>query len=76
MDDQTVSANGEVVVGPGRRHVEIDFTACSLRAPERVAFRYKLEGFDAQWIAASKPRAANYYNLPPGQYLDDPEVEK
>jgi ligand-binding sensor domain-containing protein/two-component sensor histidine kinase len=68
IDDRTVPAIGEVVIGPGRRRVEIDFTACSLRAPERVAFRYKLDGFDAQWTAVSRSRAANYYNLPPGKY--------
>jgi hypothetical protein len=38
IDDRIVPATGEVVVGPGRRRVEIEFTACSLRAPERVAF--------------------------------------
>ena len=68
IDDQIVASTGDVVIGPGRRRIEIDFTACSLRAPERVAFQYKLDGFDAQWIAASRRRAADYYNLPPGRY--------
>jgi ligand-binding sensor domain-containing protein/signal transduction histidine kinase len=68
IDDRIVPATGEVVIGPGRRRVEIDFTACSLRAPERVAFQYRLDDFDAQWIMATKRRAANYYNLPPGRY--------
>ncbi len=68
IDDQIVASTGDVVIGPGRRRVEIDFTACSLRAPERVAFQYKLDGFDAQWSAASRRRAADYYNLPPGRY--------
>jgi ligand-binding sensor domain-containing protein/signal transduction histidine kinase len=68
IDDRIVPASGEVVVAPRRRRVEIEFTSCSLRAPERVAFRYKLDGFDGQWIAATRRRAANYYNLPPGRY--------
>ena len=68
VDDQMVPATGEVVVGPGRRKVEFDFTACSLRAPERLTFRYKLDGFDGQWVAASRRRAADYHNLPPGRY--------
>jgi ligand-binding sensor domain-containing protein/signal transduction histidine kinase len=68
IDDRIVPASGEVVVAPGRRRVEIEFTSCSLRAPERVAFRYKLDGLDGQWIAATRRRAANYYNLPPGRY--------
>ena len=68
IDGQIVPATGEVVIGPGRRRVEIEFTACSLRAPERVAFRYKLDGFDERWIAATGRRAAYYDNLPPGRY--------
>src|SRR5438477_3181065 len=63
-----VTATGDIVMGPGRRHVEIDFTACSLRAPERLAFRYKLDGFDGPWITAARRRAADYHNLPPGRY--------
>ena len=68
IDNQMVPATGDIVIGPGRRHVEIDFTACSLRAPERLAFRYKLDGFDGLWITAARRRAADYHNLPPGRY--------
>lgn len=68
VDGKSVPATGEVVIGPGRRRVEIEFTACSLRAPERVVFRYKLESFDGNWIAAAGHRATSYDNLPPGQY--------
>jgi signal transduction histidine kinase len=68
VDGKSVPATGEVTVGPGRHRVEIEFTACSLRAPERVFFRYKLEGYDPQWNDATSHRAASYDNLPPGQY--------
>ena len=43
IDDKTVPANAEVRLGPGRQRVEIEFTACSFRAPGRVKFQYKLE---------------------------------
>ena len=36
--------------------------------PEKVQFRYKLEGFDNNWISAGTRRSATYTNLPPGQY--------
>jgi hypothetical protein len=68
VDGKAVAAAGEITISPGRRRVEIEFTACSLRAPERVVFRYKLENFDAHWIAATGRRATSYDNLPPGQY--------
>ncbi len=72
VDGKSVSSNistaGEVSIEPDRRRVEIEFTACSLRAPERAAFRYKLENFDANWIAATGRRAVSYDHLPPGRY--------
>jgi ligand-binding sensor domain-containing protein/signal transduction histidine kinase len=68
IDDQIVPASDEVVIGAGRRRVEIEFTVCNLRAPERVNFRYKLDGFDARWIAATGHRVTYYDNLPPGRY--------
>ncbi len=68
IDGQVVPLGDEVVVGSGRRRVEIEFTACNLRAPERINFRYKLDGFDTRWVASTGRRAANYDNLPPGRY--------
>jgi ligand-binding sensor domain-containing protein/signal transduction histidine kinase len=68
VDGRSVPITGDVTLGPGRRRVEIEFTASSLRAPERVVFRYKLENFDRQWTASSGRRSVSYDNLPPGQY--------
>jgi signal transduction histidine kinase len=50
--------------------VEVDFnyTGLSFVAPERVRFRYKLEGMEKEWIEAGARRAAYYTNLPPGNY--------
>src|SRR5262249_32062052 len=47
---------------------EIDYTALSLVAPEKVLFRYKLEGFDRDWLDAGTRRQAFYSNLPPRNY--------
>jgi signal transduction histidine kinase len=68
IDDQRAPASGIVEMGPGQRRLEIEFTACTLRAPERVAFRYRLDRVDKKWIPASSHRSANYYSLPPGRY--------
>jgi PAS domain S-box-containing protein len=53
---------------PRTRDLTIDYTALSLAIPERVRFRYKLEGSDAQWQDAGGRRQAFYTNLSPGQY--------
>ena len=34
----------------------------------RITFRYKLEGFDSDWVEAGSRREAFYTNLSPGQY--------
>lgn len=55
-------------IGPGARHVELHYTALSFTAPEKVRFRYRLEGFDPSWVEAGTQRIAYYTYLPPGRY--------
>lgn len=50
------------------RRLEIDYTALSLAVPQRVRFRYKLEGSDETWQDAQDRRQAFYTNLGPGEY--------
>jgi len=50
------------------RDLQIDYTALSLVAPEKVRFRYKLEGRDADWQDADTRRRAFYSDLPPRSY--------
>jgi hypothetical protein len=49
------------------RDVEIDYTALSLVMPQKVRFRYQLEGHDPGWQEAGTKRQAFYTNLPPRQ---------
>jgi signal transduction histidine kinase len=37
-------------------------------APEKVQFKYRLEGFDRDWVDAGSRRSAYYTNLRPGSY--------
>jgi signal transduction histidine kinase len=50
------------------RDLEIDYTVLSLVAPEKNRFRYKLEGYDRDWIDAGNRRQAFYTNLSPSDY--------
>jgi ligand-binding sensor domain-containing protein/signal transduction histidine kinase len=50
------------------RDLEIDYTALSLAAPEKMRFRVKLEGWDRDWQDAGNERKAFYTNLPPRNY--------
>jgi len=52
----------------GSGEVEIHYTALSYVAPEKVRFKYRLEGIDAGWVEAGQRRFAHYASLPPGSY--------
>ena len=49
-------------------NLEIDYTALSLTIPERMRFRYRLEGVDEHWQDVGTRRTAYYGNLAPGRY--------
>ena len=53
---------------PRIRDLEIDYTALSLVAPEKMQFRVKLEGQDKDWRPPTNPRHSHYTNLRPGPY--------
>jgi signal transduction histidine kinase len=55
-------------VPPGNQRLEIHYTALSFTAPEKVSFKYQLEGFDTQWTDAGNRRVAYFQGLPPGQF--------
>lgn len=59
---------GVVELQPGSRAVEFHFTALSFVDPSKVKFRYRLEGFEREWVEAGARREAFYTNLPPGTY--------
>lgn len=60
--------DGGYTLPPGSSALRLDYTALSLTQPERVRFRYQLEGVDEKWQAAGSRRAAFYTNLGPGHY--------
>ena len=66
--DGAVAPPGALRVPPGTQRLEVRYTATSLRAPERVTFRYLLEGYDREWMDAGTSRVAHYTRLPPGDY--------
>ena len=50
------------------RQVQITYTALSLVVPERIRFKYQLEGLDHTWTEAGGRRNVAYVNLPTGPY--------
>jgi signal transduction histidine kinase/ligand-binding sensor domain-containing protein len=54
---------------PGQRNFSIEFAALEYAEPAKNRYRYRLQGYDKDWIEAdSDHRSASYGNLWPGQY--------
>jgi signal transduction histidine kinase/ligand-binding sensor domain-containing protein len=62
------SGSSDLTLPAHTDRLEINYTALSLAIPERVMFRYKLDGVDPDWQNAGTRRQAFYTHLPPGSY--------
>jgi signal transduction histidine kinase/ligand-binding sensor domain-containing protein len=67
-DRKIYDASGGLRLPPLVRDLTVDYTALSLVAPEKVLFRYKLEGRDPDWHEVGNRRQAFYTDLSPGNY--------
>lgn len=68
FDGRAISGTGRLALGSGAGSLHISYTAPSFVAPARMQFRYRLIGFDRDWVAVGNRREAWYTNLPPGKY--------
>jgi ligand-binding sensor domain-containing protein/signal transduction histidine kinase len=55
-------------IAAGHVHFEFDYAGLSFTAPQKVRYRFMLEGFDHNWTEAGARRTAYYTNIPPGTY--------
>lgn len=67
--DQPLHTRGAAVrVAAGHVHFEFEYAGLSFVAPQKVRYRYMLQGFDRSWTDAGTRRSAYYTNIPPGNY--------
>ena len=52
-----------------RHYLTFDYGAIALSKPERVRYRYRLVGYDPDWLPATEARFASYSNLPHGEFI-------
>jgi signal transduction histidine kinase len=67
--DTSYAAGPRPDLPPRTRSLRVDYSALSFIHPERITFRYRLEGLDDDWQDAGTRREAYYTNLRPGRYL-------
>ena len=68
IDDKSFAPGERLELPAGTTRFDLYYTAPSFVAPEKVRFKYKLEGFDTDWIDSGTRRIAYYTNLRPGAY--------
>jgi len=66
-DGASVDVRGPIRLSASRR-IAVGYAGLSLTVPERVRFRYRLDGFDREWSEPVAERQAVYTNLAPGPY--------
>jgi ligand-binding sensor domain-containing protein/signal transduction histidine kinase len=65
--DSMGAASEPLHVPAGSGRMAIHFTALSLQSPEKNRFKYRLKGFDSDWVEAGHQRTAYYNNVTPGR---------
>jgi signal transduction histidine kinase/ligand-binding sensor domain-containing protein len=68
-DRHALDLGAPIVISARTRNLAIDYTAFSFVQPHRVVFKYKLDGYDADWVDAGTRRTAFYTNLPARDYV-------
>lgn len=68
VNGERVEPQAIAAIAPGLKNLEFTYSGLSFLQPNRITFRYMLEGFDKKWIQAGTRREAFYTNLPPGPY--------
>ncbi|HVM48882.1 MAG TPA: triple tyrosine motif-containing protein, partial [Candidatus Acidoferrum sp.] len=66
--DQSPGAAPPVQIPAGKQRFELRYTGLSFAAPDKVRFKYKLEGLEHDWMDAGPNRFVQYSYLPPGDY--------
>ena len=67
-DGKEYAPNTSVLLPALTKDLRVKYTGLSLSIPERVRFRYKLDGWDREWQDVGARREAFYTNLAPGMY--------
>ena len=68
VDRKESAATDNLKLSPHPRDVQIDYTSPEFLIPQKVKFRYRLDGYDRDWHEAGTRRQAFYTDLPPGKY--------
>ncbi|HEX7630510.1 MAG TPA: two-component regulator propeller domain-containing protein, partial [Lacunisphaera sp.] len=67
-DDELQPLASALKISGRVRKLTVRFSVLCLSTPDRVQLKYRLDGFDSQWVTGNSDRTVTYPKLPPGQY--------
>ncbi len=67
MDGRELEFSDALELPAGSGRLDVRYAGMSFVEPEKVTFRYRLEGYDPEWVEAGNERRATYTNLPTGR---------
>ncbi len=68
INGQRVDSRTDVQLKPSEKNMEIRYAGLSFVSPEKMSFRYILDGYEKAWTEAGARREAFFTNLPPGHF--------
>jgi ligand-binding sensor domain-containing protein/signal transduction histidine kinase len=68
LDGEPADFSQRVVVPPGRKQLDFRYTALSFEAGDKARFRYRVDGWDGDWVDCGTLRTLQLRNLPPREY--------
>jgi len=67
-DGRALSPMPRIELPSGVSNLTVHWGTVSLKSATKLRFRYRLEGYEPNWVAAGARRSASYERLPTGQY--------
>ncbi len=61
--------NDKITLAPHQRDIEITYAGMKFSSPDKIKYRYQLEGYDENWRNNKNKRSITYTNLDPGAYV-------
>jgi len=68
VDGEPADFTGRVLIPPGRKQLDFRYTALSFEAGDKARFRYRVDGWDNDWVDCGTLRTLQLRNLPPREY--------
>jgi len=67
--ENEIREKSELTLAPQENSFYFEFAAIDFKRPELYHYKYKLEGFDKDWVYCLSRRAVSYTNIPGGHYV-------